>query len=328
MSGRKPEDVWDRNLALELVRVTEAAALAASRWIGRGKKNEADGAAVEAMRKAFDTVAIDGTVVIGEGEMDEAPMLYIGEKVGMGGPAMDIAVDPLEGTSITAKGAPNSIATVALAEHGNFLHAPDIYMDKLAVGGGLPEGVVSLEASVAQNLKNLARAKKKDISDLMVCMLERDRHAELIAKCREAGARIVLIGDGDVAGVIAVSQPETGIDIYMGSGGAPEGVLSAAALRCIGGQMQGRLLFEDDGQVERARGMGITDPNRIYSTADMAKGDVMFAATGVTAGPMLRGVRRDGAGAYTHSIVMRSKSGTVRYVEAHHNFATKTWSAD
>lgn len=328
MSGRKPEDVWDRNLALELVRVTEAAALAASRWIGRGKKNEADGAAVEAMRKAFDTVAIDGTVVIGEGEMDEAPMLYIGEKVGMGGPAMDIAVDPLEGTSITAKGAPNSIATVALAEHGNFLHAPDIYMDKLAVGGGLPEGVVSLDASVAENLKNLARAKKKDISDLMVCMLERDRHAELIAKCREAGARIVLIGDGDVAGVIAVSQPETGIDIYMGSGGAPEGVLSAAALRCIGGQMQGRLLFEDDGQIERARSMGITDPNRIYSTADMAKGDVMFAATGVTAGPMLRGVRRDGNGAFTHSIVMRSKSGTVRYVEAHHNFATKTWSAD
>jgi fructose-1,6-bisphosphatase II / sedoheptulose-1,7-bisphosphatase len=328
MSGRKSEDVWDRNLALELVRVTEAAALAASRWIGRGKKNEADGAAVEAMRKAFDTVAINGTVVIGEGEMDEAPMLYIGEKVGMGGPAMDIAVDPLEGTSITAKGAPNSIATVALAEHGNFLHAPDIYMEKLAVGGGLPEGVVSLDASVAQNLKELARAKKKDISDLMVCMLERDRHAELIAKCREAGARIVLIGDGDVAGVIAVSQPETGIDIYMGSGGAPEGVLSAAALRCIGGQMQGRLLFEDDGQIERARSMGITDPNRIYSTADMAKGDVMFAATGVTAGPMLRGVRRDGNGAFTHSIVMRSKSGTVRYVEAHHNFATKTWSAD
>jgi fructose-1,6-bisphosphatase II / sedoheptulose-1,7-bisphosphatase len=328
MSGRRPEDVWDRNLALELVRVTEAAALAASRWIGRGKKNEADGAAVEAMRKAFDTVAINGTVVIGEGEMDEAPMLYIGEKVGMGGPAMDIAVDPLEGTSITAKGAPNSIATVALAEHGNFLHAPDIYMDKLAVGGGLPEGVVSLDATVAQNLRELARAKKKDISDLMVCMLERDRHAGLIAQCREAGARIVLIGDGDVAGVIAVSQPETGIDIYMGSGGAPEGVLAAAALRCIGGQMQGRLLFEDESQIARAKSMGITDPHRIYTAAEMAKGDVMFAATGVTAGPMLRGVRRDGRVAYTHSIVMRSKSGTVRYVEAHHNFATKTWSPD
>jgi fructose-1,6-bisphosphatase II / sedoheptulose-1,7-bisphosphatase len=328
MTVRKPEDIWDRNLALELVRVTEAAALAASRWIGRGKKNEADGAAVEAMRKAFDTVAIDGTVVIGEGEMDEAPMLYIGEKVGMGGPAMDIAVDPLEGTSITAKGGQNSIATVALAEKGNFLHAPDIYMDKLAVGGGLPEGVVSLDASVASNLKNLAQAKKIDVSELTVCMLDRERHAELIAKCREAGARITLIGDGDVAGVNAVSQPETGIDIYMGSGGAPEGVLSAAALRCIGGQMQGRLLFEDDAQIERARSMGITDPNRIYTITEMAKGDVMFAATGVTGGPMLRGVLRSATGAVTHSIVMRSKSGTVRYVEARHNFITKTWSPD
>ncbi len=328
MTLRKPEDISDRNLALELVRVTEAAALAASRWIGRGKKNEADGAAVEAMRKAFDQVAIDGTVVIGEGEMDEAPMLYIGEKVGMGGPAMDIAVDPLEGTSITAKGGQNSIATVALAEKGNFLHAPDIYMDKLAVGGGLPEGVVSLDASVKENLKNLALAKKIDISEIMVCMLDRERHAELIAKCREAGARITLIGDGDVAGVNAVSQPETGIDIYMGSGGAPEGVLSAAALRCIGGQMQGRLLFEDDSQIERARTMGITDPNRIYTVTEMAKGDVMFAATGVTGGPMLRGVLRNAFGAVTHSIVMRSKSGTVRYVEARHNFKTKTWSAD
>ncbi len=328
MSQRKPEDISDRNLALELVRVTEAAALAASRWIGRGKKNDADGAAVEAMRKAFDQVAIDGTVVIGEGEMDEAPMLYIGEKVGMGGPAMDIAVDPLEGTSITAKGGPNSIATVALAEKGNFLHAPDIYMDKLAVGGGLPEGVVSLDAPVKENLKNLALAKKIDISELMVCMLDRDRHAELIAKCREAGARVTLIGDGDVAGVNAVSQPETGIDIYMGSGGAPEGVLSAAALRCIGGQMQGRLLFEDDAQIERARGMGITDPHRIYTVTEMAKGDVMFAATGVTGGPMLRGVLRNAFGAVTHSIVMRSKSGTVRYVEARHNFRTKTWAPD
>jgi fructose-1,6-bisphosphatase II / sedoheptulose-1,7-bisphosphatase len=315
-------------LALELVRVTEAAALAASRWIGRGKKNEADGAAVEAMRKAFDTVAIDGTVVIGEGEMDEAPMLYIGEKVGMGGPAMDIAVDPLEGTSITAKGGPNSIATVALAERGNFLHAPDIYMDKIAVGGGLPQGVVALDAPVKQNLKNLALAKGKEISDLMVCILDRERHEEIVAKCREAGARIMLIGDGDVAGVIAASQPGTGIDMYMGSGGAPEGVLAAAALRCIGGQMQGRLMFEDAGQIERARGMGITDPNRIYAIHEMARGDVMFAATGVTTGPMLRGVQRDGKGAVTHSIVMRSKSGTVRYVEAHHDFATKTWAPD
>lgn len=328
MTERRLEDVSDRNLALELVRVTEAAALAASRWIGRGKKNEADGAAVEAMRKAFDTVAISGTVVIGEGEMDEAPMLYIGEKVGQGGPAMDIAVDPLEGTNITAKGAANSIATVALAERGNFLHAPDIYMEKIAVGGGLPEGVVNLDAPVAENLRNLARAKGIDVSELMVCMLDRDRHAEMIAKIREAGARITLIGDGDVAGVIAASEPGTGIDIYLGSGGAPEGVLSAAALRCIGGQMQGRLLFEDNAQIARALTMGITDPNKIYSIMDMAKGDVMFAATGVTSGPMLRGVRREGKGAITHSIVMRSKSGTVRYVEAHHNFATKTWAPE
>ncbi len=323
MSERRLGEVSDRNLALELVRVTEAAAIAASRWIGRGKKNEADGAAVAAMRTAFDTVAIDGTVVIGEGEMDEAPMLYIGEKVGYGGPAMDIAVDPLEGTSITAKGLANSIATVALAERGNFLHAPDIYMDKIAVGGGLPEGVVALEAPIKENLRNLARAKGVDVSELMVCMLDRDRHAELIAKIREAGARIMLIGDGDVAGVIAASQPGTGIDIYVGSGGAPEGVLAAAALRCIGGQMQGKLMFEDDAQIARALTMGITDPNRIYNIEDMAKGDVMFAATGVTTGPMLRGVHRSGTGAVTHSIVMRSKSGTVRYVEAHHNLAKK-----
>jgi fructose-1,6-bisphosphatase II / sedoheptulose-1,7-bisphosphatase len=328
MSERRLEDISDRNLALELVRVTEAAAIAASRWIGRGKKNEADGAAVEAMRKAFDTVAINGTVVIGEGEMDEAPMLYIGEKVGQGGPAMDIAVDPLEGTSITAKGGPNAIATVALAEHGNFLHAPDIYMDKIAVGGGLPDGVVSLDAPLISNLRNLAAAKKLEISELMVCMLDRDRHAETIAKLREAGARITLIGDGDVAGVIATSQPFTGIDLFLGSGGAPEGVLAAAALRCIGGQMQGRLLFEDDSQIARARTMGITDPNRIYEIAEMAAGDVMFAATGVTSGQMLRGVQRSGGGAITHSIVMRSKSGTVRYVEAHHNFAKKTWAPD
>ncbi|MDE8347668.1 MAG: class II fructose-bisphosphatase [Acidocella sp.] len=323
MTQRRLEDISDRNLALELVRVTEAAAIAASRWIGRGNKNAADGAAVEAMRKAFDTVAIDGTVVIGEGEMDEAPMLFIGEKVGQGGPAMDIAVDPLEGTTITAKGGENALATLALAEHGNFLHAPDIYMEKIAVGGGLPDGVVSLDAPLSSNLKNLARAKGIDVAELMVCMLDRDRHAETIAKIREAGARITLISDGDVAGVIAVSQPFSGIDLYLGSGGAPEGVLSAAALRCIGGQCQGKLLFEDDIQIARARTMGITDPSRIYTITEMAKGDVMFAATGVTGGPMLRGVKREGAGAITHSIVMRSKSGTVRYVEAHHNFAKK-----
>ncbi len=327
MSDR-PEIAYDRNLALELVRVTEAAALAASRWMGRGKKNDADGAAVEAMRRAFDTVAIDGTVVIGEGEMDEAPMLYIGEKVGAGGPAMDIAVDPLEGTTITAKGGPNALAVVALAENGNFLHAPDIYMEKIAVGGALPDDLVDLDAPVAENLRNLARAKKRDIGDLVVCMLERDRHAELLARVREAGARCMLLGDGDVAGVIAAALPEGGVDIYMGSGGAPEGVLAAAALRCIGGQMQGRLMFEDDGQVERARQMGVNDPKHKYSVDEMARGNVVFAATGVTSGALLKGVRRFGHGAFTHSIVMRSKSGTVRYVEAHHNFETKTWQPE
>ena len=321
------EAVVDRNLALELVRVTEAAALAASRWMGKGKKNEADGAAVEAMRKAFDTVAISGTVKIGEGEMDEAPMLFIGEKVGSGGPEMDIAVDPLEGTTLTAKGGPNAMAVVALAEQGNFLHAPDIYMEKIAIGGGLPDDLVGLGVPVLENLRSLAQAKRCAVSDLVACILDRDRHKELIAKCREAGARIMLISDGDVAGVLAVSQPESGVDIYLGSGGAPEGVLAAAALRCIGGQMQGQLLYEDDSQVARAREMGLSDPYKIFSVSEMAKGDVMFAATGVTTGAMLKGVRRFGHGAMTHSVVMRSKSGTVRYVEAHHNFATKTWAA-
>jgi fructose-1,6-bisphosphatase II / sedoheptulose-1,7-bisphosphatase len=325
-AGSETKNLSDRNLALELVRVTEAAAIAASRWMGHGKKNEADGAAVEAMRKAFDHVAIDGTVVIGEGEMDEAPMLYIGEKVGSGGPPIDIAVDPLEGTTITAKGGPNALAVLALAEHGNFLHAPDIYMDKIAVGGGLPGDVVDLDAPPGENLRNLARAKDLDVSDLVVCILERERHEEIVAGCREAGARIMLIGDGDVAGAIAAAMPDSGIDMYLGWGGAPEGVLAAAALRCIGGQMQGRLIYEDEAQRQRARGMGIADPDHKYTVTEMANGNVMFAATGVTGGPMLRGVRRVGHTAVTHSIVMRSKSGTVRYVEAHHNFKTKTWA--
>jgi len=327
MDAPKPYtgEMTDRNLALELIRVTEAAALAASQWIGLGQKNDADGAAVEAMRKAFDSVEISGTVVIGEGEMDEAPMLYIGEKVGAGGPAMDIAVDPLEGTTLTAKGGPNAIATVALAEAGNFLHAPDIYMEKIAVGGGLPDGVINLDDPVATNLRNLARAKKCEVRDLVACILDRDRHKELIAKTREAGARIMLISDGDVAGVIATSMPESLIDIYLGSGGAPEGVLAAAALRCVGGQMQGRLLYEEEQQRERVRSMGHADPNRCFTVEDMAKGDVMFAATGVTPGQMLRGVKRFGGGAITHSVVMRSHSGTVRYIEAHHNFVQKTW---
>lgn len=317
----------DRNLALELVRVTEAAAIASARWMGRGQKNEADGAAVEAMRHAFDTVEIEGTVVIGEGEMDEAPMLYIGEKVGRGGPKMDIAVDPLEGTTLTAKGGPNAITVVALAESGNFLHAPDIYMEKLAVGPNLPSDLIDIDAPIGENLRNLARAKKLEIGELVLCTLDRDRHAELIARTREAGARIVLISDGDVAGVIAASLPESGIDIFAGSGGAPEGVLAAAALRCVGGQMQARLVFEDEAQVERARGMGIDDPRRRLGLTDLAAGDVLFSATGVTSGAMLRGVRATPRGAITHSIVMRSKSGTVRYVEGHHNFDTKTWLA-
>jgi fructose-1,6-bisphosphatase II / sedoheptulose-1,7-bisphosphatase len=321
-----PGSQTDRNLALELVRVTEAAALAASRWIGLGQKNDADGAAVEAMRRAFDAVSISGTVVIGEGEMDEAPMLFIGEKVGAGGPEMDIAVDPLEGTTLTAKGGPNAIATVALAEKGNFLHAPDIYMDKIAVGGGLPDGVIDLDAPVATNLRNLARAKKCEVSDLVACILDRDRHKELIAKTREAGARIMLISDGDVAGVIATTMPDSLIDIYLGSGGAPEGVLAAAALRCVGGQMQGRLMYEDESQKQRVRDMGHADPMRVFSCEEMAKGDVMFAATGVTPGAMLRGVKRFGNGATTHSVVMRSHSGTVRYIDARHNFTQKTWT--
>ncbi len=327
-SDAKPVVQVDRNLALELVRVTEAAALSASRWVGKGDKNAADGAAVEAMRAAFDSVAIDGTVVIGEGEMDEAPMLYIGEKVGLyaksgGGMRADIAVDPLEGTSTTAKGGPNAMAVVALAGRGGFLHAPDVYMDKIAVGPGLPEGVVDLDRSPEENLRALAKAKGAEVGDLTVCILDRDRHKDIIKACRAAGARLMLIPDGDVLGVVAVAQPEAGVDMYLGWGGAPEGVLAAAALRCIGGQMQGRLIFEDDAQVERASEMGITDVHAKYGIEDMARGDVMFAATGVTTGPMLRGVRFFAGGATTHSIVMRSKSGTVRYVEGHHNFRVK-----
>lgn len=315
----------DRNFALEAVRVTEAAALAASHWVGKGREKDADQAAVNAMREALNGLTIDGTVVIGEGERDKAPMLYIGEKVGTGqGPQIDIALDPLEGTTLCATGGPNSLAVVALAEHGGFLHAPDVYMEKIAVGGDLPEGVVDLDHSPAANLKYLARAKKCEISDLSVVILNRPRHEELIAKVRETGARIQLIQDGDVAGVIATASPAiTGADMYLGIGGAPEGVLAAAALRSIGGQMQGRLLFSDEAEKARAQRMGITDFNRKYSLLDMARGDVMFAATGVTDGAMLRGVKRTAKGAVTHSIVMRSKTGTVRIIEAQHNFARK-----
>lgn len=316
--------VLDRNLALEAVRVTEAAALAASRLMGRGDEKAADQAAVDAMRRALNGLNIDGTVVIGEGERDEAPMLYIGEEVGAGGPKVDIALDPLEGTTITAKGTENALAVIAMAESGNFLHSPDVYMDKIAVGAGLPTDVVNIEASPEENLKELSKAKKVDVEDLVACILDRPRHAELIAKVREAGARIKLISDGDVSGVIATSGPTTGVDIYMGSGGSPEGVLAAAALRCIGGQMQGRLLFRNDDERGRAAKAGITDLDRIYKLEELASGDVMFAATGVTDGSMVRGVRRFGNGAVTHSIVMRSKSGTVRTIEAEHNFQRKT----
>ena len=314
-------NVLERNLALETVRVTEAAALSASRLMGSGDEKAADQAAVDAMRQALNSLNIEGTVVIGEGERDEAPMLYIGEKVGSGeGPKIDIALDPLEGTTITAKGGPNALAVIAMAEAGNFLNAPDVYMDKIAVGPGLPDGVVDIDNDPVENLKALAAAKNCNVDELLTCILDRPRHEELIAKVREAGARIMLISDGDVSGVIATAEKESGVDIYLGSGGAPEGVLAAAALRCIGGQMQGRLLFRNDDEKARARKWGIEDLDRKYSMLDMAKGNVMFAATGVTSGAMLKGVRRFAGGAVTHSLVMRSKSGTVRYIDARHRF--------
>jgi fructose-1,6-bisphosphatase II / sedoheptulose-1,7-bisphosphatase len=314
----------DRNLALEAVRVTERAAIASSTWMGRGDERSADQAAVDAMRQALNVLGIDGTVVIGEGERDEAPMLYIGERVGSGsGPRVDIALDPLEGTTITATGGPNAIACLAIASEGGFLNAPDTYMDKIAVGGGLPEDVVHIEASPAENLINLAKAKDIDVSDLVVLILDRPRHQELIAGVRQAGARIRLIRDGDVAGVIATARPDSGIDIYMGIGGAPEGVLAAAALRSIGGQMQGKLHFRNDDERMRAQRMGITELDRVYDLHDLAAGDVMFAATGVTDGTMLRGVRRFEGGVITHSIMMRSKTGTVRLIETEHYIARK-----
>ena len=314
----------ERNLALEAVRVTEAAALSASRWMGRGDEKSADQAAVDAMRQALNNLQIQGTVRIGEGERDEAPMLFIGEEVGAGeGPNIDIALDPLEGTTITAKGGNNALAVIAMAEEGGFLNAPDTYMEKIAIGHSLPDGLVDLDEKVEVNLKELARAKGTDISDLVVCILDRPRHDEIIVKCREAGSRIMLIGDGDVSGVIATSQEEAGVDIYVGVGGAPEGVLAAAALRCIGGQMQGRLIFRSSEERQRAERLGITDFDRKYELNELAGGEVMFAATGVTSGTMLKGVRRFRNGAKTHSMIMRSKTGTVRYIEAEHNFRRK-----
>ncbi len=315
----------DRNLALDSVRVTEAAALASARLMGRGDEKAADQAAVDAMRQALNVLEIDGTVVIGEGERDEAPMLYIGERVGTGqGPKIDIALDPLEGTTIAAKGGSNAISCLAMASGGGFLHAPDVYMEKIAVGGGLPPGVISITDEPAANLARLSEAKGVPVAELVVLILDRPRHEQLIRAVRAAGARIRLISDGDVAGVIATARPDTGIDLYMGSGGAPEGVLAAAALRCIGGQFQGKLLFRNDDERARARHWGVQDLNRIYEMEDLAKGDVMFTATGVTDGTMLKGVRRVGDKVTTHSIVMRSKTGTVRFIDAEHNLPLKS----
>ncbi len=306
-------------LTLEAARVAEAAAIASSDWIGRGDEKAADQAAVDAMRTALNAVEMQGTVVIGEGERDEAPMLYIGEKVGTGkGASIDIALDPLEGTTLCATHGAGSLTVLAFAEAGKFLHAPDVYMEKIAVGDGLPDGVVALENSPKVNLKNLAKAKGCEVSDLLVVMLERPRHAELIAKTREAGARIQLIQDGDVAGIITTAMPEMGVAMYMGTGGAPEGVLAAAALRCLGGQMQGRLLFKEDAQRSRAAKMGITDPNRIYTMQEMAGGDVIFAATGVTDGALLNGIVVDGEHVTTHTMVMCSKTRTLRTIHTSH----------
>lgn len=307
----------ERNLTLEAVRVTEAAAIAASRLIGLGDEMAADQAAVDAMRNALNELGISGTIVIGEGERGETPMLYVGETVGTGkGPRIDIALDPLEGSSITAKGGTNALTVIAFANAGCFLNAPDVYMDKIAVGGGLPDNVVDLDASPADNLKALAGAKGVAVSDLTVCILDRPRHAELINTVRATGARIALISDGDIAGVIATTDPATGIDIYMGSGGAPEGVLAAAALRCIGGQMQARLIFRNEDERGRARRLGIEKFDRKYSLTDLASGDVVFAATGVTDGSLLQGVKRVPGGNRVNSIVMRSQTRTIRRIEA------------
>ncbi|MCO5066144.1 MAG: class II fructose-bisphosphatase [Rhizobiaceae bacterium] len=310
----------DRVLTMEIVRVTERAAVAAARLRGRGDEKAADQVAVDAMRAELNRLPIRGTVVIGEGERDEAPMLYIGEEVGTGkGPEVDIALDPLEGTTICAKNLPNALAVIAVAEKGSLLYAPDVYMDKIAIGPGYPEGVIDIDASPRQNIHNLADAKRVPVSEITACILDRPRHAKLIEAVRDTGVAIRLIGDGDVAGVIHTTNPDdTGIDIYLGSGGAPEGVLAAAALRCTGGQMQGRLLLDTPEKVARAAKMGIADPNRVYKVGDMARGDVVFAATGVTDGNMLSGVKFGRTAITTHTIVLRSSSRTVREIKARH----------
>lgn len=313
----------ERNLALEVVRVTEAAALAAARLMGRGDNVAADQAAVTAMRKALNYVQFKGRVVIGEGERDEAPMLFIGEEVGASEtPRVDIAVDPLEGTTIVATGGNNALAVIAIAEEGGFLHAPDTYMQKIAVGPRA-KGSVDITASPTDNLRSIAKALKVYVEDLCVVILDRPRHQDLIQECRECGARIKLIGDGDVAGAIATAKEETGVDVLMGVGGAPEGVLAAAALKCLGGDFQGILKFRNKEEVERAKTMGVSDPNRVYGMEELAKSDVMFAATGVTFGDFLGGVRFFSGGAHTQSIVMRSKSRTIRTIDTTHYFEFK-----
>jgi fructose-1,6-bisphosphatase II / sedoheptulose-1,7-bisphosphatase len=315
-------DVLDRVLVLEMVRVTEAAAIAAAKLVGHGDEKAADAAAVEAMRIALNELYMDGTIVIGEGERDEAPMLFIGEKVGSAigkGPKIDIAVDPLEGTTITAKAGPNALAVLAVAEHGNLLNAPDVYMDKLAVGPGYPHGIIDLNKTPTENVIAVAEAKGVSPHEIIVCVLDRPRHEKLIAELRALGCGIMLIPDGDVAGVIATTNPETTIDIYMGSGGAPEGVLAAAALRCVGGQFKGRLLFRNEDERARARKWGITDLDYVYDLKELAKGDCIFAATGVTDGSLLDGVKRLRNGTTTtHTVVMRASSGTVRWVKGEH----------
>ncbi|MDQ8756245.1 class II fructose-bisphosphatase [Sphingosinicella sp. LHD-64] len=320
----KASHVLDRLLVLEMVRVTEAAAVAASKLVGRGDEKAADQAAVEAMRDALNQLDFDGTVVIGEGERDEAPMLYIGEKVGAAqgeGPKIDIALDPLEGTTITAKAGANAMAVLAIAEEGHLLNAPDVYMEKLAVGPGYPDGVIDLNKSPTENIRAIAAAKGVDPHEIIVCVLDRPRHAALIAELRALGCGINLIPDGDVAGVIAVTDPDTTIDVYMGSGGAPEGVLAAAALRCVGGQFQGKLLFRNDDERARAAQWGVTDLNRIYHLEELAQGDVIFAATGVTDGTLLEGVKRRKGCLTTESVVMRASTGTVRWVKGEHRRA-------
>jgi fructose-1,6-bisphosphatase II / sedoheptulose-1,7-bisphosphatase len=306
----------DRMLSLGLARVSEAAAIASAKLVGRGDEKAADQAAVDAMRTQLDLLDIKGTVVIGEGERDEAPMLYIGEEVGTGnGPEVDIALDPLEGTTLTAKAMPNALAVIAMAPRGSLLHAPDVYMWKLAVGPGYPLGVVSLDADPADNVRALAKAKGVAPSGVTVCILERPRHQEMIEKVRSTGAAIHLITDGDVAGVIhCAASDATGIDMYMGAGGAPEGVLAAAALKCMGGQIYGRLMFRNDDEKGRATRAGITDFDRIYTLNDMVKADVIFAATGVTDGSIVRGARRDGDYLETETLLMRSKTGSLRRI--------------